>query len=65
MIDSNLFKEMQDSVDKAANLAKLQLQFQQDLMEKIYLQFAPITDLFKYCITYVTGVTGVSDKLGK
>lgn len=59
MIDNNLFKEMQDSVDKTANLAKLQLQLQQDLIEKIYSQLAPITDWFKYCIT------SVSDKLGK
>lgn len=68
MIDSSLFKEMQDSIDKTANLAKLQLQLQQDLIEKIYLQLAPIGDWFKYCITCVTGVTSAtdaSDKLGK
>lgn len=62
MIDNNLFKEMQDSVDKTANLAKLQLQLQQDLIEKLYSQLAPLADWFKYC---VTGITGVSDKLGK
>lgn len=59
MSNEELFKEMQDSVDKTANLAKLQLQLQQDLIEKIYSQLAPITDWFK-CF-----VTAVSDKLGK
>lgn len=59
MIHGNVFKEMQDSVDKTANLAKMQLQFQEDLIDKIYSQLAPLTDWFKYC------VTGVSDKLGK
>lgn len=65
MIDSSLFKEMQDSIDKTANLAKLQLQLQQDLIEKIYLQLAPIADWFKYCVTGVTSATDASDKLGK
>lgn len=59
MINGELFKEMQDSVDKTLNLAKLQLQLQQDLIDKIYLQLVAITDWFKYC------VTSASDKLGK
>ena len=65
MIDSSLFKEMQDSIDKTANLAKLQLQLQQDLIEKIYLQLVALTDWFKYCITCVNCATNASDKLGK
>lgn len=59
MIDSNVFKEMQNSIDRTTALAKMQLQFQEDLVNKIYSQLAPLTDWFKYC------VTGVSDKLGK
>lgn len=62
MINGELFKEMQNNLDKTVSLAKMHLQFQEDLFNKIYSQLAPLTDWFKYCITCVTGV---SDKLGK